>query len=96
MFKAIDVWKRLDDSTLVRYRCFQVLPENKYCVQSADFYRHPLDAKLISNLEKQYVELLFEEAPDTRAETYGTLEEAILRHEQDFEQFNKDEVRIEA
>jgi hypothetical protein len=39
----------------------------------------------------QYIELLLEDAPDNRAQTYETLDEAILRHEQDFDEFDKDE-----
>lgn len=86
VFREINVWKRRDESTLVRYRCFQVLPQNRYCVQSADFYRQPLDAKQIHDLDMQYIELLLEEPPHLRTETYETLEEAILRHDEDFEE----------
>jgi hypothetical protein len=91
VFREINVWRRRDESTLVRYRCFLVLPENRYCVQSADFYRHPLDAKQIGELDRQYVELLLEEPPNLRTETYETLEEAILRHDQDFEESSQGE-----
>jgi len=87
MFKAIDVWKRVDDKTLIRYRCFHILSTNRYCVQSADYYKLPIDEKTIKDHDKQFLELLFEDAPDTRAQTYQTLEEAIVRHDEDFKNF---------
>ena len=85
MYKSIDVWKRLDGKTLVRYRCFQILTSNRFCVQSADFYHLPLDEVQLAQFDHQFLELLCEEAPEIRAETYATLEEAINVHDLEFE-----------
>jgi hypothetical protein len=90
MFKAIDVWRRLDNGGLARFRCFEFLPNHRYCVQSVDFYNEPLDVKRMQELDRQFLELLFEEAPNTENETYGTLEEAIANHELDFREFEDD------
>ena len=90
MFKAIDVWKRLSEGELARYRCFQILPENRYCVQSVDFYRQPLDEVRMRALDSQFVELLLGDAPNAANETYGTLEEAIAKHDLDFRDFEED------
>ncbi len=84
MFKAIDVWKRLGKGRLVRYRCFQVLPGGGYCVQSADFYDAGQAEEAAAEHERQFLELLREQAPDARSSTYDTLEEAIAAHEGEF------------
>jgi len=85
MYKSIDVWKRLDEKTMVRYRCFQILISHRFCVQSTDFYHLPLDEAQLAQFDRQFLELLCEEAPEVRAETYATLEEAIRMHDQEFE-----------
>lgn len=83
LFRAIDVWQRRPDGQLVRYRCFQVLPEGGYCVQSADF--HPQDARQTELLETQYLELLSEISPDERSKVHSSLEEAIQAHQAEFD-----------
>ena len=84
-FVAINVWKRLHDGRLVHYRCFQLVPQGGYCVQSADFYGLPIDQGRRKALEDQFLELLGEESPDLRSGVFPTLEEAITRHDADFE-----------
>jgi hypothetical protein len=85
MYKSIDIWKRIGEDQVVRYRCFQRLRDGLYCVQSADFYSLPLDEVQVKYLDNQFLEFLIEEEPDQRAEMHETLEEAILIHEKDFE-----------
>jgi hypothetical protein len=84
LYRAIDVWKKVDRSTAVRYRCFESVQSKLYCVQSADFYRLPVNEKQVSHLDSQFVELFLEQDPSNRAGEYGTLEEAIAAHEKDF------------
>src|SRR5215472_6771855 len=86
MFRSIDVWKILNAQTLVRYRCFQLLTNNRYCVQSADFYTLPLDESRVRSLEAQFVELLIEQRPDERTDTFASLQEAIAHHDEEFRQ----------
>ena len=88
MFKAIDVWKRINDSEAVRYRCFQSLQTGKYSVQSADFYRMPQNPAQCADLERQHIELFIEQAPDERSGAYETLEAAIEAHEAEFASAN--------
>jgi hypothetical protein len=84
-YESVDVWKRVSRSELVRYRCFRNVVTNKYSVQSSDFYRLPLDPAQAANLEKQFLELLAEQAPDERAEAeFGSLAEAIEAHDLQF------------
>jgi hypothetical protein len=83
-YRAIDVWKRLDGTSAVRYRCLECLQSKRFCVQSADVYRLPLDGKLASFVDSQFVELFIEQEPSSRSREYSTLEEAIAAHEESF------------
>jgi hypothetical protein len=84
MFKAIDVWKRVDERTAVRYRCYQSLETLRYSVQSADFYRLPLDETQATGLCSQSIELFIEQAPDQRSSAFDTIEQAIAAHDRSF------------
>ncbi len=86
LYKEINVWKRVDDNVLLKYRCFQVLPEGKYCVQNADFYRLPLDKIDSDDFNNQYLELLAQDSPLERGgKLYDSLEEAVSAHDADFQ-----------
>ena len=86
-YKSIDVWRRVNSETAIRFRCFQINENATYCVQSADMYHEPIDEKEIRFLERQFIELFIEEAPETRNGVYPTLEEAIAAHEKEFEEY---------
>ena len=86
LYEAVDVWRRFSEEELVRYRCFRVLPEGRYCVQSADHYHLPLAENLGRQDEEQFIKLLAKEAPDARGKTYDTIEEAIDMFEKDFDE----------
>lgn len=81
LYKAIDIWKRMGNGSVVRFRCFEILGENQFCVQSADFFHLPIDEKQMKYLDNHYIELFIEDAPDERSDTYPSLEEAIAAHE---------------
>ena len=85
MYQALDIWKRVSDKQLVRYRCFRNLETNKYVVQSSDWYSLPLDGKRVTFLEFQFLELLAESSPDERAPAFESLSDAIMAHEQRFD-----------
>jgi hypothetical protein len=84
LYKAIDVWKRVNKTTAIRYRCFESLNSGHFCVQSADFYRIPLDADQVRSLSSQFVELLVEQDPVERSGEYATVAEAIAAHDEEF------------
>ena len=84
LYRTIDVWKKVDRNAAIRYRCFESFQTKRYCVQSADFYRLPLDAKQAANLDSQFVQLFIEQEPSNRTAEYVTLEEAIAAHDKDF------------
>jgi hypothetical protein len=83
LFEQINVWHRIDDSESVCYRCFRLLPDGGYCVQSADFFR--LNDGKIKDFDQQQVELFLERSPDERSGLLPTLYEAIKRFQEEFE-----------
>jgi hypothetical protein len=84
LYRSVDVWKRISKARVVRYRCFEDLSSGRFSVQSADFYKIPLDAKEVADSDKQYLELLAEQSPEERAGSFDSLEEAIEAHDKDF------------
>ena len=82
-YKSVDVWKR-NGGRAIRYRCFELLPTGRFCVQSADFYDKTNLERKEEGFSRQFLELLLEEAPEDRAKTFATLEEAIAWHDQQF------------
>jgi hypothetical protein len=76
-YKVLDVWSRKNEKTVVRYRCFQLLPDGGYSVQSADHYHAPFADIRTEELDKQFLELLSEEAPEARSPLFPTVDEAI-------------------
>ncbi len=68
----------------MRYRCFQVLSSGAFCVQSTDSYRTSSTVEQVQFLERQFLELLVEQAPDERTATFSAIEEAIAQHEREF------------
>ena len=78
--RSIDVWKR-EGGSLICYRCFEVVGESLYWVQSKDFIHFPMDESHLKTHQRNFLELLVEEAPDEPTSTFATLEEAILRYE---------------
>lgn len=83
LFEQINVWHRLDDFESVCYRCFRLLPDGGYCVQSADFFR--LNERKMKNFNQQQTELFLEQSPDERSGLWPTLDEAIKKFQEEFE-----------
>ena len=57
--KSIDIWEKINDISIARYRCFQTIPENKYYVQSQDYYywdseNHCIKRKDFDTIENNY------------------------------------------
>ena len=84
LYRTIDVWKRVDENTAIRYHCFESLLSKRFCVQSADSYRLPLNEQQTANLASQFLELFIEEEPSNRGGEHDTLEEAIATHDRAF------------
>ena len=60
LWRNHDVWRR-QEAVAIRYRCFENLLTGLFYVQSADFYRMPIDPAILRQHDHQFVELLFEE-----------------------------------
>ncbi len=84
LYKPIDVWRKKGTECAIRYRCFEILGENKFCVQSVDYFHLPVTEEKIHQLEKQFIELFIEVDPEDRSNLFSTIEEAILRYDEEF------------
>lgn len=84
IFQEVLVWKRIDNTSSVRYFCFHDLVTGQYCVQSADFFNTPIDTKQVQQFQKQSIELFAESSPIERCEWFESLAEAIKCHDEDF------------
>ncbi len=83
-FKEIMIWKRLDKVSAVRYSCLNDLQNGKFAVQSADFFRLPLDGYSANEFARQFAVLFIEVPPRERCSWFDSLDEAIIYHEREF------------
>jgi hypothetical protein len=82
LFEEINVWERDASANAVCYKCLKLLPDQGYCVQSADFYNSEALQKNMFAI--QFVELFIEASPDLRIEPKPTLELAIAHFKDQF------------
>lgn len=86
LYCEMTIWRQIDDQTLIRYRCFHVLPDNKYCVKASDFVRYPLQESVLKTQEQYYLESLFDDGLEMLlTDACNSLEEAVAKHNQDFD-----------
>jgi enamine deaminase RidA (YjgF/YER057c/UK114 family) len=83
LYRYLPVWRREGDR-LALYRCFEI-PGQGFVVQSKDFYAPRDPGARAEELERSFVELLIESAPEVRAAPQATLEAAIASHDACFE-----------
>lgn len=83
LYRQINVWERIEEGRVAVYRCFEILPDKRYYVQSKDFFSFPLEEQNLRLFQEQFLELLSGEWDEER-ETYESLEEAIQRDDEDF------------
>ena len=80
------MWKSVDDSHLIRYRCLQALSDNRYYVKAADHYYSPLTRDQIKDHNWYFLESLLDGGLELAEESwYDTLGEAIAKFDEDFE-----------
>ncbi len=84
LYQEIKVYKRLDERTCVRYCCWLDLRNGKYGVQSADFFRLPVDDQQRQDLDVQLVELFIESEPQERCQWFDSLDAAVAAHDKEF------------
>jgi hypothetical protein len=80
----INVFRRISAEKAIIYRCFELIPEGGFVVQSADWINLPVRAESMNHHERQLWELFCEEAPDQRSVPYASLEEAIAAFDAEF------------
>ena len=80
----LDVWQYHGDKLLVCFRCFKVIPGDRFCVQSADLFHLPISEEALENSRQQFFELLGEERPNLRSPSFDSIEEAIEHHLAEF------------
>lgn len=79
--KSINIWKRITNRKITVYRCFQTIPDNKFFVQSQDYYYMDEQTGIINKeqidfLQNQFLERIFD--VDRVDNTYfDSLEEAL-------------------
>jgi hypothetical protein len=83
LYKSVDIWQRRENA-VARYRCFHILPDNLYSVQSVDFYRPPFGDQAVIEFDKRFLDLFVEEAPESRSKGYSSLAEAIAAFDREF------------
>lgn len=72
------------DNKLILYRCFEILPDGGFCIQSVDSYTENRKEENILFLESNFIELLLEDAPENRSSIFNTPTEAIVNYESHF------------
>lgn len=83
LYRYIPVWRR-ESKAVALYRCFEVVGVG-FSVQSKDYFSPGRHEDQSAQLERQFVELLFEQAPEERSGVHPSLEAAIQAFEEDFD-----------
>lgn len=84
LYKLSNVLRRISPEKAVVYRCFELIPEGGFVVQSADWIHLPMDSNAMSHHERQLWELFCEEAPEQRSAPHASIAEAIAAFDAEF------------
>ncbi len=84
LYRLINVCRRLSHNEAVLYRCFELIPERGFVVQSADRIRLPVSLEHMQHHERQLWELFCEVAPEERSKPFASIEEAIAAFDAEF------------
>ena len=84
LFRDIIIWKSVDDDTIARYRCFHVLPNDKYFIKGQDFFHYPLDEKQLKDIDFYAIDSLFQDGLNMDEMFCNSIEEGITKFEKDF------------
>jgi hypothetical protein len=82
LYRYIPIWRRTPGG-IVLYRCFEILGKG-FTVQSKDYFWPDSIEKESLNMDKQFLELLREQAPEERSGKWASIEEAIQGFEDSF------------
>lgn len=85
LFKEFKIWKPINDKTVICYRCFEILPDEKFVVKSSDFYYEKnIDKDWKQHEDGFHENLFFGNFEMLAREASDSIEEAIEKHEKDF------------
>jgi hypothetical protein len=84
-YKSHSIWDRSDEG-LYRYRVLENLVTGQYSVLMRDSFggRSSIPKDWLPNLDKYFVELLIEMAPEERGGAFDTIQDAIRAFDEDF------------
>ena len=94
LYKEFFVWKPIDDKSVLRYRCFEILSNGKLFVLQSDHFSEDSTEKQWNEFNMYFYESISSENFYEQAkEACETIEEAIIKFEADFdevyEEFNE-------
>ena len=84
LYRLINVFRRVGSEKAIIYRCFELISEGRFVIQSADWIQLPVNSETMSHHERQLWELFCEEAPEQRSVPYASIEEAIAAFDAEF------------
>lgn len=84
LYKLTNVFRRISAEKAIIYRCFELIPEGGFVVQSADWINLPVDSETMNHHERQLWALFCEEPPERRSVPYASIEEAIAAFDTEF------------
>ena len=86
LYCEINVWRPIDEKTLIRYRCIHVLPDNKYTVKASDYVRYPLEKENLKVQEQYFLESMFMGGLEMLVDiSWDSLQEGIDDHDKEFQ-----------
>ena len=85
-FVPIDVWEKINEKDVACYRLFQRLSDKHYAVQSKDMYRKSNIKGTMYESDLQRILLFLEEDIKTRGLFEATIEEAIVKFNNSFDE----------
>ncbi len=92
LYKRIDIWKKIDDKTWTRYKCYEVLSLGKFFVTGQSYYRKGFDDVEHKTYAESFFEILFLDGLEGYIQdAKDTIEEAIAEYQIDMNKPDEDE-----
>ncbi len=86
LFKEIIIWKPVDEKSVERYRCFEILSEGKFFVAQRDHFHEDFTEKEWKQFDNYFFESISGDNFDEMAtEACQSVEEAIVAFDSEFE-----------
>jgi hypothetical protein len=86
LFVEINVWRAIDNTEVIVYRCLHILPDDQYVVKAVDHYHSPLTLEQVRERDFYFVDSMFQDGLEVAArEACPTIEAAIAQFNAEFE-----------